>query len=99
MERGRRIQTDSTAVLSCPLNRGKARQVVIPEAIRERLGLEAGVQFVVVGEGDVVVLKVLKAPKMADFKALLDKAQQSAEAAALTPEDIERAIREVQANA
>lgn len=73
-------------------------QVVIPEAIRERLGLEAGVQFVVVGEGDVVVLKVLKAPKMADFKALLDEAQKSAEAAGLSPEDIDRAIREVRAS-
>ena len=70
-------------------------QVVIPEAIRERLGLEAGVRFVVVAEGDVVVLKVLNAPKMSDFKALLDKAQESADAAGLTPEDVEEAIREV----
>ena len=31
-----------------------------------RLGLEAGAQFVVVGEGDVVVLKALKPPKMAN---------------------------------
>jgi AbrB family looped-hinge helix DNA binding protein len=73
-------------------------QVVIPEGIRERLGLEAGVQFVVVGEGDVVVLKVLEAPNMSDFKSLLDEAQKSAEAAGLTPEDIEQAIREIRAN-
>jgi AbrB family looped-hinge helix DNA binding protein len=70
-------------------------QVVIPEAIRERLGLEAGVQFVVVAEGDVVVLKVLNAPKMSDFKALLDKAQESADAVGLTPDDVEEAIRQV----
>lgn len=70
-------------------------QVVIPEAIRERLGLEAGVQFVVVAEGDVVVLKVLNAPNMSDFKALMDKAQESADAAGLTPEDVEKAIRQV----
>lgn len=70
-------------------------QVVIPEAIRERLGLEAGVQFVVVAEGDVVVLKVLNAPTMSDFKALLDKAQESADASGLTPEDVEEAIRQV----
>lgn len=69
-------------------------QVVIPEPIRNRLGLEAGVEFVVVAEGDVVVLKVLQAPKMSDFKALLDKAQRSAEAAGLSREDIEQAIRE-----
>jgi AbrB family looped-hinge helix DNA binding protein len=72
-------------------------QVVIPEAIRDRLGLEAGVQFVVVAEGDVVVLKVLKAPNISDFKALLDQAQKSAEAAGLTAEDIEEALREVRA--
>ena len=73
-------------------------QVVIPEEIRKRLGLEAGAQFVVVGEGDVVVLKALKAPRISDFKALLDQAQKSAEAAGLTPEDVERAIREVRKN-
>jgi AbrB family looped-hinge helix DNA binding protein len=70
-------------------------QVVIPEEIRRRLGLEPGVQFVVVGEGDVVVLKALKAPKMSDFKALLDDARQSAEAVGLNPQDVHRAIREV----
>ena len=70
-------------------------QVVIPEEIRKRLGLEAGAQFVVVGEGDVVVLKALEAPRMSDFKALLDQARESADAAGLTPGDIERAIREV----
>ena len=70
-------------------------QVVIPEEIRNRLGLEPGAQFVVVGEGDVVVLKALKAPKMKDFDALLRKARRSAEDAGLKPSDIERAIREV----
>ena len=73
-------------------------QVVIPEEIRKRLGLEAGAQFVVVGEGDVVVLKALKAPRMSDFKALLDEAKKSAQATGLTPADVERAIREVRKN-
>ena len=70
-------------------------QVVIPEEIRTRLGLEPGAQFVVVGEGDVVVLKALTPPRMADFKALLDKARQSAETAGMTPEDVADAVREV----
>jgi bifunctional DNA-binding transcriptional regulator/antitoxin component of YhaV-PrlF toxin-antitoxin module len=69
--------------------------VDIPEEIRKRLGLEAGAQFVVVGEGDVVVLKAINAPQMGDFKALLDRAQESAAAAGLEPGDVERAIREV----
>lgn len=70
-------------------------QVVIPEEIRTRLGLEPGAQFVVVGEGDVVVLKALKSPRLTEFTALLDEAQRSAAAAGLTPDDVERAIREV----
>jgi AbrB family looped-hinge helix DNA binding protein len=73
-------------------------QVVIPEEIRNRLGLEPGAQFVVVGEGDVVVLKALKPPKMKEFKALLDRVQRAATAAGVTPEDVERAIREVRAS-
>lgn len=72
-------------------------QIVIPEEIRNRLGLEPGAQFVVVGEGDVVVLKALKAPKMSDFKALLKKAQKSAAEAGLTQDEVEKAIREVRA--
>ena len=69
-------------------------QVVIPEEIRNRLGLEPGAQFLVVGEGDVVVLKALEAPRMTDFKKLLNKAQQSAEKAGVTPDDVEAAVRE-----
>ena len=69
-------------------------QVVIPEEIRNRLGLQPGAQFVVVGEGDVVVLKALKPPRMADLTALLDKARKSAEEAGVTPDDVAKAIQE-----
>jgi len=37
-------------------------QVVIPEEVRDALGLKAGSKFVVVGEGDVVILKVITPP-------------------------------------
>ena len=70
-------------------------QVVIPEEIRKRLGLEPGVQFVVVGEGDVVVFKALQAPKMTDFKELLTRAERSAQEAGLKPADVDQAIRDV----
>ena len=73
-------------------------QVVIPEEIRNRLGLEPGAKFVVIGEGDVVVLKTLAPPKLEDLKPLLDKIQEAAEAAGLTPEDVEKAIEEVRAS-
>jgi AbrB family looped-hinge helix DNA binding protein len=70
-------------------------QVVIPEEIRTRLGLEAGDQFVVVGEGNVVILKAVQPPKVDELRALMDEAREAAEAAGVTPDDVDRVIREV----
>lgn len=72
-------------------------QVVIPEEVRTRLGLEPGDRFVVVGEGDVVVLKVLKPPRPGEVKKLLDEVHEAARKAGITPEEVERAIQEVRA--
>jgi AbrB family looped-hinge helix DNA binding protein len=55
-------------------------QVVIPEEIRKRLGLEAGDQFVVIGEGDVVVLKSIAAPPIGQFRDVVSKAKRRARA-------------------
>ena len=46
-------------------------QVVIPEAIRKRLGLEPGTEFVVLGEDDTVVLKPIAAPSMREFDEII----------------------------
>lgn len=73
-------------------------QVVIPEEIRNRLGLQPGEQFVVIGEGDVVVLKSIKPPKLEELKPLLDKVKAAAKAAGVTAEDVERVIKEVRAS-
>ena len=73
-------------------------QVVIPEEIRSRLGLEPGDQFVVVGEGNVVILKTVEPPNSKELKALMDKIQEAAKAAGITPEDVENAIREARAS-
>jgi AbrB family looped-hinge helix DNA binding protein len=70
-------------------------QVVIPEDVRNRLGLKKGSQFVVLGEGDVVILKAIRAPSMEDFNRLVSQAEEAAQRAGMTPEDVEAAIREV----
>ncbi len=67
-------------------------QVVIPEAIRKQLNLKEGAQFVVVGEGDVVILKAISAPSLEPFDALIQQARQQAEAAGLKRADIARAV-------
>jgi AbrB family looped-hinge helix DNA binding protein len=67
-------------------------QVVIPEAIRKKLNLKEGAQFVVVGEGDVVILKAISAPDIEPFEALIQQARQQAEAAGLKRADIAKAV-------
>jgi len=53
-------------------------QVVIPEEIRERLGLQPGVRFVVVGRRDVVILKAISPPSMDAFEDLIREARKKA---------------------
>jgi AbrB family looped-hinge helix DNA binding protein len=70
-------------------------QVVIPEAIRDRLGLKTGAQFVVVANRDVVILKVLEPPALKEFAALTAQARRAARTAGLKPADVPRAITKV----
>jgi AbrB family looped-hinge helix DNA binding protein len=70
-------------------------QVVIPEDVRNRLGLVSGVQFVVVGENDVVILKTIKPPSMADFDGIIQRARRQAKSAGMTPADITRVVAKV----
>ena len=67
-------------------------QVVIPEEIRTRLGLKPGAQFVVLGERDVVILKVLQAPDKRQFGILLRQARVAAKQSGLKRGDIARAV-------
>ena len=67
-------------------------QVVIPESIRKQLNLKEGAQFLVVGDADVVILKVVLPPNMTEFDALIKQARKQAKAAGLKPTDIISAV-------
>ena len=68
-------------------------QVVIPEDVRKELGLEAGAQFVVMGEGDVVILKKIDAPDRSEFRALAAKVRAQARRAGMKRSDVTKAVR------
>lgn len=70
-------------------------QVVIPQAIRKRLGLEVGVEFVVLGEGDTIVLKRISVPSMREFDEVLGRARRAARRAGLKRSDVAAAIEAV----
>ena len=68
-------------------------QVVIPEEIRERLGLKPGTQFVVLGERGAVILKTISAPAIEQFDELVAEARRAARKAGLRRSDITAAVR------
>ena len=70
-------------------------QVVIPEDIRKRLGLEAGTQFIVVAGKDTVILKTISPPSMTEFDELIRKAKRQARKAGIKQSDINNAVAEV----
>ena len=70
-------------------------QVVIPEAVRNRLGLKTGAQFVVMGDRDVVILKTIAAPARNEFAAIAAKVRRQARVAGLQVSDVARAVRKV----
>ena len=72
-------------------------QVVIPEAIRAKLGLEPGVELVVIGEGDTIVLKRIDVPRMSDFDEIVARARRAARRAGLRRSDVAAAIETVRA--
>ena len=70
-------------------------QVVIPEEIRKALGLEPGARFVVLSEGDLVILKRIDAPDRSQFRALAAKVRRKARRAGVKPADVRKAIRDL----
>jgi AbrB family looped-hinge helix DNA binding protein len=70
-------------------------QVVIPEEIRNRLGLKPGAQFVVLGDRDVVILKVIQTPDISEFDELVGRARKAAKRAGRRKKDVADAIRAV----
>jgi AbrB family looped-hinge helix DNA binding protein len=67
-------------------------QIVIPESIRKQLHLKEGTQFVVIGEGDVVILKTISTLNMEAFDTLIERARKQAKIAGLKRADIEKAV-------
>jgi len=70
-------------------------QIVIPEDVRKRLGLETGAQFLVVGENDIVILKTISMPSMNEFDGIIGRARQQARNSEMKPADVAAAITKV----
>ena len=67
-------------------------QVVVPKALRERLGLEEGDVFAMSGKGDTIVLKRIETPSEDEFEELLRWGQEQARKKGFTRKDLKNAI-------
>lgn len=70
-------------------------QIVIPEDIRNDLGLKEGDQFIVIGKGDAVILKTISPPRIEQFESLLAEARAEAKGAGVKKSDLKAAIAKV----
>ncbi len=72
-------------------------QVVIPENVRRELGLSPGTALVVLGEGDVVILRAISPPSLGDFDRQIAAARREAKRHGLRQPDIQAAVAKVRA--
>jgi len=72
-------------------------QVVIPRAVREKLGLTKGADFVVVAQDDIIVLKRLEPPSIAEFDAVIGQLRRQARRAGIRAADVQDAVESVRA--
>jgi AbrB family looped-hinge helix DNA binding protein len=69
-------------------------QVVIPQKLRDRLKILEGEKFIVLGEGDTIVLKKLEAPSFKGFEKLLKKTREFAKNKNINADNIDEAIKD-----
>ena len=72
-------------------------QIVLPKKIRTKLNLSEGTPFIVLSDGDNILLKPVKIPSLSEFSGVMRKAREWASAAGMTEDDVTDAIKAVRA--
>ena len=72
-------------------------QVVIPQGVRERLHLQEGERFIVLGEADTIILKKLEVPSFKGFDKLLQKTRELVAKKKIKTSEVDEAITRVRA--
>ncbi len=68
-------------------------QVVIPEEVRKALKLRAGERFVVLADGDSVLLERIEEPTVAEFQEFVAKVRGQAKRAGVKSSDVRRIVK------
>lgn len=68
-------------------------QLVIPQGVRDRLKLHEGEKFIVIGEGDTLILKRIEIPAFSGFDKLLKKTREFVKRREINPKDVDEAVK------
>ena len=72
-------------------------QIVLPIAIRRKLNLGEGSQFLVLTDNENILLKPVREPSLDEFYSLIEQAQKTAAQLGLTEDDIAMEIKAMRA--
>lgn len=67
-------------------------QIVIPQRVRDALDLGAGAKFIVIGDGDTIILKKIAVPSIVELRGLLAKSRKAAQRGKVRPSEVAKAI-------
>lgn len=70
-------------------------QVVIPNDIRQKMGINIGTKMIILTDGENLLLKPIKAPRFETFKTLIKESRKIATKANLKKTDIEKLIKKI----
>jgi len=73
---------------------GERGQVVIPQSFRDQMRIHKGDKFMILQQGDTIILKRLQAPTKTDFEGMLKKAHAHAQKHGLTEKDLKEALKQ-----
>ena len=68
-------------------------QIVIPLSLRNKMKIQEGEKFVIIGEDNTIVLKKLEMPSFNGIDKLLKKTKEFAKKKGITESDLEEAIK------
>ena len=68
-------------------------QIVIPQRLRDRLRIQEGEKFIVIGEDSTIILKKVEMPSFAGFEKLLKRTREFAKTKGIRETDVKQTIK------
>lgn len=68
-------------------------QIVIPQNLRNKMKIQEGEKFVIIGDKDMILLKKLEMPSFEGMDTLIEKTREFVKNKKITEKDVKKAIK------